>query len=216
MSPSSPFPQLGIVVGLASEAKIARKLSPNVLCSGGRPEVAGRQALELIRSGATTLMSFGIAGALAPTLRNGSRVIATEVLTEFDRYPGVATSAKLIRGHAGAIFGSWEIVPTAESKAALFARTGALAVDMESGPVAKVAMEHNVPFIALRTIADTARRGLPPAAMIELTADGRPQIMKVLWSVVSKPAQIPTLIHTARATGKALRSLRRAVRRLSK
>lgn len=210
-----PFDQIGIVVGLASEARLARKLSPNVLCSGGRPDVAARQALELINSGVTTLMSFGIAGALSPKLRPGSRIVATNIVTDFDDYPAISTSAKLIKGHAGTIYGGWNIVATPEEKAEIFARTGALAVDMESAPLAKVALEHGVPFVALRTIADPANHGLPPAALLPLSETGQPRLLAVFWSVLKQPGQIPSLIRTARETGKALKSLRRAVRRLA-
>lgn len=212
---TSPLHQIGIVVGLASEAKLARRLSPNVLCSGGRPDVAARQALELINGGATTLMSFGIAGGLSPALRPGSRIVATEIITDFDRYPALANCAKIVKAHTGAIYGSWSIAGTAEEKAEIFARTGALAVDMESGAVARVAMEHDIPFIALRTIADPASHGLPPAALLPLTEAGQPRLLTVLLSVLKNPGQIPGLIRTARETGKALKSLLRATRRLS-
>ena len=214
--PGPPLPQIGIVVGLAAEAKLALRLTPNVMCSGGRPEVAARQALELIRGGATTLMSFGIAGGLSSTLRPGSRIVATEVITDFDNYPALATSATIIRAHTGAIYGSWSIVGTAQEKAEIRKRTGALAVDMESGPVARVAMEHNVPFIALRTIADTSSHGLPPAALLPLNEAGQPRLGAVLWSVLTRPGQIPALIRTARETRAALKSLKRAARRLSR
>ncbi len=217
MTPEAPpFDQIGIVVGLASEAKLARKLTANVLCCGGRPEVASRQALELVNNGVTTLMSFGIAGALSPTLRPGSRVIATEVVTDFDSYPAIASSAKLLKGHSGPIYGGWEIVATPEDKAALYAKTGALAVDMESAAVAKVAMDRGVPFVALRVVADPAGSGLPPAALLPLTATGRPRLLAVFWSVLTNPGQIPALIRTANQTRAAMKSLRRAVRRLAK
>ena len=37
-------PQIGIVVGIAAEAKAAHRLSANILCSGGRPDIAALQA----------------------------------------------------------------------------------------------------------------------------------------------------------------------------
>ncbi len=211
---SPPFDQIGIVVGLAAEAKLARRLTPHVLCSGGRPDIAARQALELVNSGVTTLMSFGIAGALSPNLKPGSRIVATEILTDFETYPAVAGSASIVKGHSGAIYGSWTIVASPAEKAEIFARTGALAVDMESAAIAKVAMEHNIPFVALRTIADPSNDGLPPAALIPLSKSGRPRLAAVLWSVIKHPGQIAALIKTAGQTRAALKSLRRATRRL--
>src|SRR6185437_7001352 len=144
----------------------AHRLSPNILCSGGQPDVAARQAHALIQTGATTLMSFGIAGGLSSKLRPGSLVVADEILTEFDRYPAVSSSAPMIRAHVGPIYGSWEIVATSKEKRAIRKLTGALAVDMESGPVARVAQEAGIPFIAIRAIADPVTHGLPPAALL--------------------------------------------------
>jgi adenosylhomocysteine nucleosidase len=209
-------PQIGIVVGIAAEAKSAHRLSANILCSGGRPDIAANQAYALIQTGATTLMSFGIAGGLSSTLRPGSLVVADEVITEFDRLPAVASCAPMIHAHVGPIYGSWTIVATAAEKRAIRNRTGALAVDMESGPVARVAMEAGIPFIALRAIADPVTHGLPPAALLPLDEKGRPNLSAIFWSILSNPGQIPALIATGSQTKKALQRLRWAGRKLDR
>jgi adenosylhomocysteine nucleosidase len=208
-------PQIGIVVGIAAEAKAAHRISANILCSGGRPDVAAHQAYQLIATGATTLMSFGIAGGLSSTLRPGSLVVADEIITDFDRYPALASCASRIRAHVGPIYGSWTIVSNPAEKRALRKRTGALAVDMESGPIARVAMEAGIPFIALRAIADPATRGLPPAALLPLDENGRPNLSAVFWSILTDPGQIPALIDTGNQTRKALHRLRVAAKKLS-
>jgi adenosylhomocysteine nucleosidase len=208
--------QIGVVVGIAAEAKSAHRLSPNVLCSGGQPDVAARQAHALIKTGATTLMSFGIAGGLSSKLRPGSLVVADEILTEFDRYPAVSSCAPMIRAHVGPIYGSWEIVATPKEKRAIRKQTGALAVDMESGPVARVAMEAGIPFIAIRAVADPVTHGLPPAALLPLDEKGHPNLLAVFGSILKNPGQIPALIGTGNQTRIALRRLRWAGRRLSR
>lgn len=212
---NSATPQIGIVVGVAAEVRSAQRLSPNILCSGGRPEIAANQAHALIAAGATTLMSFGIAGGLSSTLRPGSLVVADQVITEFDRYPALSSCAGVIRAHVGPIYGSWNIVATAAEKREIRQRTGALAVDMESGAVARVAMDAGIPFIALRAVADPAMHGLPPAALLELDELGRPHLRSVFWSILSGPSQIPALIRTGSQTQKALKRLRGAAYRLS-
>jgi adenosylhomocysteine nucleosidase len=208
--------QIGVVVGIAAEAKSAHRLSPNILCSGGRPDIAANQAYQLIQTGATTLMSFGIAGGLSLTVRPGSLVVADEVITDFDRYPAVSSCAPMIRAHVGPIYGSWTIVATSAEKRAIHERTGALAVDMESGPVARVAMEAGIPFIGLRAIADPVTHGLPSAALLPLDEDGRPNLSAVFWSILRNPAQIPALIGTGNQTKKALQRLRWAGRKLDR
>ncbi len=209
-------PQIGIVVGIAAEAKSAHRLSANILCSGGRPDIAANQAYALIQTGATTLMSFGIAGGLSSKLRPGSLVVADEVITEFDRFPALSICAGIVKAHVGAIYGSWTIVATAAEKRALRKGTGALAVDMESGPVARVAMEAGIPFIALRAIADPAGHGLPPAALLPLDGKGHPNLLAVFMSILKNPGQIPALMGTGNQTRIALKRLRWAGAKLSR
>lgn len=213
---TSPLKFIGIVVGLAAEEKIARRLSTRVMISGGKPDVAARQAQELVNAGASTLMSFGIAGGLSPNLPPGTLIVADEIVTDFEEYPAMANCAERVRARTGAIYGGWNIVATAAEKAEIRARTGALAVDMETGPVAKVAMEAGIPFIAVRAIADPASHGLPPAALLPLSVVGQPRLPAVFWSILKNPSQIPDLIRTAQETRAALKALRGAVRRLAK
>ena len=52
-------------------------------------------------------------------------------------------------------------VATAEGKADLYRRSGAFLVDMESHIAARLAHARDVPFAALRVVADPAERTLP-------------------------------------------------------
>jgi len=206
---------LGIVTGLAAEAALARRISNNVLCSGGRPDVAGQMAERLVGAGATSLMSFGICGGLKPGLTPGTLIVATEIVTDDTRYPAMAACAKAIRARTGIIYGGDAIVATPREKAELAARTGALAVDLESGPVSQVAARAGIPFIALRAVADPAEHGLPPAALLALNAEGQPRLWAVFLSVLIRPGQIRALMTTARETKLAMEALRRGRRRLA-
>ncbi len=159
---------LGIVVGLAAEARIARRLG-EVGIGGGLPAGAEAAAEALVAGGATALLSFGLAGGLDPNLRPGDIVVPVVVLEDGRRYP---TDDALCRGlggsTAGMLFAADSIVADAGTKRALSERTGASAVDLESGAVARVAQRHRLPFAALRAICDPATRSLPPAALIAL------------------------------------------------
>jgi hypothetical protein len=57
--------------------------------------------------------------------------------------------------HCGTLLSVAHIVPCAAAKVHLGQRSGALAVDMESYSVGRVAAEHHLPFVTLRTIFDT-------------------------------------------------------------
>ncbi len=65
-------------------------------------------------------------------------------------------------------------ISTAGHKQDLARTTGAAIVDMESGLAARVAAENELPFAALRVVADPHDRALPPAAQILLRHDGTP------------------------------------------
>jgi adenosylhomocysteine nucleosidase len=210
---SSPD-EIGIVTGIAEETKLALRLSRSVLCAGGNSERALLHARQLVKFGATSLMSFGIAGGLAPGLQTGTVIVASEVITEEARYPAMSIGALALRARTGPIYGGTEIVATAQEKAELFARTSAIAVDLESGAVARVAAEAGIPFISLRVIADPAHHGLPPAALLPLSEKGHPRFLRVFWSILTEPGQISQLMVTAREAKVALEALRRARRRL--
>jgi len=65
------------------------------------------------------------------------------------------------------------IAAAATAKAALHARSGAVAVDLEARSVAGAASRAGLPFLVIRAIADPAEHDLPPAASARLKPDGR-------------------------------------------
>jgi hopanoid-associated phosphorylase len=213
--PSAVANSICIIVGLEAEAKLARRLSRHVAVSGGRAEVAARLAQEFVEAGAETLMSFGIAGGLSRKLRVGSVVVADEVITDTGSYPAVSTAAGPAKAHKGRIYGGTEVVASPDEKRALRDQFDAIAVDNESGPVARVAYEAGIPFVAIRVISDAVSDRLPPAALLPLSPDGKPRLGAVLFSVLMNPLQIPGLIATGSNTRTAMKMLRRVCRRLS-
>ncbi len=212
MSRSSSFSsRIGIVTGIEAETLIARRLSSNVRCAGGRPEIAATVARGLVNKGATSLMSFGIAGGLSPELQPGALIVADRVITAEGGYTASTAAAQALDATIGPIYGGEAIVAAAADKAALSRSTGALAVDCESGAVARIAAERGVPFIVIRAVADPAWRSLPPAALLPLDREGRPRMGAILASVIGRPGQIAGLIATGRDTRAALKALARAV-----
>jgi adenosylhomocysteine nucleosidase len=192
------------VTGLKAEAAIAEGAGIASVCGGG-DRAATRAALARAKeAGATGLLSFGIAGALAPDLVPGSIVVA-------DRVVG-ATARPLvlpIEGRRGAVLGTDSPIATGTEKASRFAATGALCVDLESDLVAAAGL----PYAVVRAIADPAHRDLPSAALVGLRPDGTPDLAAVLREVAHAPGQIPALIRLALETRAALGALRRAIPR---
>jgi adenosylhomocysteine nucleosidase len=177
-----------------AEARIARSLG-EVEAGGGLPAGAEAAAERLAARNVTGLISFGLAGGLDPALSPGDVVIPEAVLEGATLYP---TDAGLALGFGGAnaklMLAGQAVVAEAAEKGRLFASTGASAVDLESGAVARVARRHNLPFAVLRAICDPAERDLPPAALIALDAAGSIGLLRVLASVFRRPDQIPALI----------------------
>jgi adenosylhomocysteine nucleosidase len=187
------------VTCLELEAYIARGPRVSVICNQGTEL---KTALAAAVTGASGIISFGIAGGLAPDLRAGDWVVASEVkgpdrVVTTDR----AWSHRLLEALPGAVharvIGAQRVIATPEEKASLFSQTGAAAVDMESHIAAEIATAHRIPFAACRVILDSANRVVPPAAVAGLRADGTPNISAVIRSALKMPNQLPDLIRTA-------------------
>ena len=200
--------------GLEAEAKIARAAGFPVVVGGGDPDRTLSLVSSAARRGANCLISFGIAGALAPGLRRGDIILSGHVIgpgREWrvnQEFAGkIETLARRLGAFEGAVLGSATIVASEYEKARAWRDTGAVAVDMESAAVGAAAASAGIPFVVLRAIADTATQGLPPAALIPLTEAGTPAIASVLIEVLRRPRQIPALVELGRATRQALSAL---------
>jgi len=199
--------------GLAVEAKIARAAGFSVVIGAGDRD---RTAALVATAAAQTecLVSFGIAGGLAPELRAGTVIVSGEVVSERCRW-AVAPSyrqqlsdfAHSIGAVYGPVYGASSIVATKVEKKRARAMTQALAVDLESDIVASMATILGLPFIVLRAIADTARRDLPPASLVPLSVYGKPNVPRVFASLLRQPFQLAEMIGLAQETRAALSAL---------
>ncbi len=212
MSATVP-PFVVVATGMRAEVRIAERSKCVHAVAGGGDGAALRRALaRALADGAVGVMSFGIAGGLAPDLRPGDVIVADAVIAGSQRFEihkhwrqhleGLISGAR-----AGAIAGSDAAVATVGAKAALLGETGALAVDMESHIAAQFAADHRLPFAALRVVADHATRALPPAALAGMAAGGAINIRAVLASLLRQPRQLPQLICVARDTNTAMAAL---------
>jgi hopanoid-associated phosphorylase len=172
----------------------------SVICDQASRLVA---ALDLaIKSGASGIISFGVAGGLSPDLVAGDWIIGSAIRTERERFASDRVWAqRLLEALPGAIHadvvGVDAPVACALDKRRLHAETGAVAVDMESHIAARIAAAHGIPFTSCRVIIDAANRDLPPAAMVGLNHDGTPNVRAVLASLMQQPGQFSALMRTA-------------------
>jgi adenosylhomocysteine nucleosidase len=207
------------VTGLAIEARIAQ--GPGVVAiAGGSNGAQLAAALEReIERGASAIISFGIAGALAPDLAAGTWIVARAIVTATATWPTdpdwMRAIAVRLRGCVTAtIAGTDAIVAQSSAKQALHRDTGAAAVDTESHIGAEIAAAHRLPFAAFRVVADAAHRTLPPAVHVALRADGKVNRAAVIASLAQRPRQFASLARTAIDAQIAFRALSRGRRRL--
>ncbi len=211
-------PVIGFVTGLTAEARLLEKTGFLVAAGGGWPDGAYRAAERLIGQGAEALISFGLAGGLAPDVAPGTLLVPQAVIEGGERYVCDPALIAFLGGAAGgeAILAGTDIAATVAAKAALYSAARIGAVDLESGAVARAAQAQGLPFAVLRAVADPAMRTLAPAALVPLKPSGAIDLPRILGSVLANPAQIPALIGLARDAGKARAALVGRVKRLGK
>lgn len=205
-----------IVTGLKQEARIAAGPGLTVICSSSNPVQLREMMMSFDPVSISGIVSFGVAGGLSPKLRSGDIVIASEIVAAKGRWVAAEGLSQALYGlpegeHRivrGVLAGVEEVVLGSKAKAALRAKTGADAVDMESHIAARYAEQHSLPFAALRVISDPAHRALPEIAAAALKANGDVDVWKVMRGIARRPSQIRALVHSGRDFNRALRGLR--------
>jgi hypothetical protein len=169
------------------EERIARRLGPTALVglgvANGVPE--GR------------LVSFGIAGALRDDLPIGTVIDAARVVDESGATLWEGAPVGLEPARSGTILGADRIVDDPVERARLHASTGADAVDMESGTLARSGRLAG----CIRAISDTPSRKLGGLAQ-GAKPNGQVDYRGLLVGFVRAP------LETARAAAGARRALK--------
>jgi adenosylhomocysteine nucleosidase len=176
-----------------------------------------------VAAGARVLVSWGLAGGLGAALAPGAVVIPRRVLAHdggaFDSDPALHSRASALVDELAVEIGDLLTVPTPletpEAKREARDRFHAIAVDMESAAIARVASEARVPFIALRVVFDGVGDALPVGAEEWLDERGRRRLAPALRAVVtpSRWGGLMTLMRRYRVANRALDDLARALGR---
>lgn len=209
--------RIGVVVGLRAEARCLQGLEVVVACSGARPEGARAEAARLIAEGVAGLVSFGLAGGLAPALAAGDLVLAASVLlpgggriaTDAAWRGGLTKLLGRVRWCEEPLAGSERLVASPAAKAVLHATCAAGAVDMESHAVAAAAATAGLPFLVIRAIADPSHRAIPAVAQSALGPDGALRRSAVLAGLLRRPQDLAALLRLGRDSARAFATLRR-------
>jgi hopanoid-associated phosphorylase len=211
---------VAVVTGSWVEARCLQSQHVRIACSGGSAERARSEAARLVVEGAAALVSFGLAGGLAPELRPGDLLLPETV-----RSAGAATwsvdpiwrervHARLIAGglepRSGALLGSERLLASAFDKRELLETSGARAVDMESHEVAVVATDAKLPFLVIRALADPYDQVIPQVAREALRPDGRVRLQAMLGGLFRERGSAIALIRLVRRSARGLVCLRGA------
>jgi nucleoside phosphorylase len=143
-------------------------------------------ALDLERPSA--VLTCGFAGGLRKNLAKGAVL--------FEASQGSPLAA--ILGSTGALTGKFhcspKVVVTAAEKEILARRTGADAVEMESGPIVTLCEARGVPCATVRVILDRLDQDLPLNFNELMTSEFRMNYLKLAVAVLSQPSKISELL----------------------
>ena len=210
-----------IICGLAAEARVAvgrHAGHPGIIVIAGGGDHARLAAeIDRVAPGAAGIVSFGVAGGLAPDLKPGDIRVAEAIVspdgTRHATDPDWADALLLRLSIVPSALATFAAVdrPLADpaGKAALHRATGASLVDMESHIVASAAARHGLKLAGLRAVTDPADRTLPHAATVGMRADGKVDLAAILSSLARSPGQLPGLIRTGLDARAAFASLLR-------
>ena len=163
------------------------------------------------------VISSGVCGALAPDLSAGDLVLPESVLgpsgERLNVTPTRHRQASDLGGSArgGTLVTSREVVATAAAKAALFASTGAVAVDMESSVILAHAATAGCPTLVVRGVSDRANEGVPLELIELMTPAGKLRPVRVLALTVTRPRLLPRALALGQATRRALTAVARVL-----
>jgi len=206
------------LVGMAFEARIADGPGVLVLRRCDAERALATLLAEAVRGGCRSIISFGIAGGLAADLRAGDWIIASAVVdSQSVCHTDPAWSRRLLQVVPNArhapIMGVDVPVVHPAAKQALNKRSGAVAIDMESHMVARLAAAYGLAFAVARVVVDPAHRLVPEAALLGMRPDGSANLAAVLRGLVARPSDVLALARISIDAWAARQELRR-VRRL--
>lgn len=177
----------------------------------------------LVAQGARLLASVGVAGGLSPAVNSGDLIIAEKVIEKNDGKEILSWTADLayvdalqksinplgIPVHCGMLTTCRDAVLTVAGKKDLYEQTKALAVDMESSAIARIAQISHLPFLVLRAVSDNASVSVPKDIADCLGENGRVKFAKLFKKLLQRPVLIADLLRLRKDFDAALFALGR-------
>jgi adenosylhomocysteine nucleosidase len=213
-------PELSALAGRRVRLRAREHLPGGMIgfVGGMGAENARRAAKQLIEGGATSLVSWGCAAALSPTLRAGTLVLPQSIVAvdggmlpvDADWHRRTCERALGFNTQIGPLAETAAVLETVAQKRAFASSSGAVVADMESAEIARVANAHHIPFLAIRTISDGANVSVPRVLARAIDENGDVNALAAVASLALRPWSWPTTLRLALGFRAALATLERA------
>ncbi len=214
--------RLGIVVAMSSEARMLESRDGEtgqirVQVSGIGRSRARAAAQRLVTDGAQALISWGTAVSLDEQLQPGHLVLPQQLLhAESGPIPVSASWRTTLHDRLRARFTVFdrpmittdELLQSPSDKRRVGMETGAVSADMESVEVALVAREAGVPFVVLRSVADSIETPVPHWLNGIIGPTGQISLLAAVPAALGHPKDWASLVRLARDFNTALKTLR--------
>lgn len=228
--PAGPGLNIGLIAALPAEIGCLTRgsiplntpfrINPDliaIVCGAGS-RAATVAAEQLMYQGIHGLVSWGTAGAISSQPRSGDLLLPDSVRSaggsvfstdgDWARQIRRIMEPLGISVHGGLLAETNGILFSHSEKKALGEATGAIAADMETAAIMKIAVANHTPCIAVRTVVDQLDDELPPEILKHTDAYGTPDMMNLLAGMLVKPRLIGQCYRLYRAMNAATRTLR--------
>jgi len=202
-----------------------------LMVAGIGPKQASNAAAALIQQGADALLSWGCAGAISADIQPGTLMLPQIILSQSglsQTEPSQATKPRIpdtlhtdsawlshlsnllsnfCKPVTGVLVSSNDIITKPAQKQALYQSSGAVAVDMESAAIAKAALDADIPFMAIRAIADAVDTTIPAYISGAMDIYGNINPVRMLGLLLTHPASWLQLMRLGREFNNAKATL---------
>jgi hypothetical protein len=175
-----------------SKVASARPRVRTLITGMGWENAASRVRAALTAERPGLVLSCGFAGGLNPELAAATVVYAADAETGLGPVL-LGAGARAARFHCAT-----QAACTAASKLALWAATGADAVEMESHVIGALCREQKVPFAIVRVILDAASEELALDFNALMTSDQQLDPFKLALALAKSPAKVGALLRLRR------------------